>query len=64
MITRNFMFRSAQLMSSTGELRPGYLNADSSGFEGEPARVRARGQQEQATVRYHFDKTTGRMVRS
>jgi hypothetical protein len=42
MISKAFMMRSARLMGSAGELRPGYINADSSGFEGKPTKIKCQ----------------------
>jgi hypothetical protein len=64
MITRKFLFRSAHLMSTSGELRPGYLNSESSDFEGQPAKIRKKKKSLSAIVSYRRDNETGRMVRS
>jgi hypothetical protein len=51
-------------MSTSGELRPGYLNSESSDFEGQPARVKKKKKSLSATVCYRRDKDSGRMVKA
>ena len=63
MITRNFLFSSARLMSTSGELRPGYLNSESSNFEGQPAKVKKK-KASSTTTRYKRDSKTGRLVKA
>ncbi|OES37717.1 hypothetical protein [Alteromonas macleodii] len=63
MITRKFLFSSARLMSTSGELRPGYLNSESSNFEGQPAKTKKK-KAFSKTISYKRDASTGNLVRS
>ncbi|GLX79481.1 hypothetical protein tinsulaeT_28210 [Thalassotalea insulae] len=58
MVTKQFLIRSAQLMSSLGELRPGFLDADSSNFEGAPANIRSNNEKISEKVKYKVNSET------